>query len=154
MELRLELLWKEFWPLRSPGPVGFWTSGILRAHYRTTILNHWHGWMWRDKGTLVLTWVLKFHFYISCLFLWFLWRNLDLRVPFLLSKYFCVAFILPSWCSVLFESSVVLDLPYFHVETIGHPQDYHVSYKFMISIQGLKSHSWRYWPEERPSHCN
>ena len=39
---------------------------------------------------------------------------------------------------MLFESSVVLDLPYFHVETIGHPQDYHVSYKFMISIQDLK----------------
>ena len=56
-----------------------------------------------------------------------------------LSKYFCVAFILPSWCSVLLGSSVVLDLSYFHMETISHPQDYHVSYKFMMSIQGLKN---------------
>ena len=56
----------------------------------------------------------------------------------MLSKYFCVAFILPSWCSVLFGSSVVLDLSYFHVETIGHSQEYHVSYKFMMSIQGFK----------------
>ena len=58
---------------------------------------------------------------------------------FLLSKYFCIVLTLPSWCSVLFGSSVVLDLSYFHVETIGHPQDYQVSYKFMISIQGLKN---------------
>ena len=39
---------------------------------------------------------------------------------------------------MLFGSSVVLDLSYFHVETIGHQQEYHVSYKFMMSIQGLK----------------
>jgi len=39
---------------------------------------------------------------------------------------------------VLFGSSVVLDLSYFHMETIGHPQDYQVLYKFMISIQDLK----------------
>ena len=50
------------------------------------------------------------------------------------------------WNGVSFPSpSVVLDLSYFHVETIGHPQDYHVSYKFMMSIQGLKNQSWRYW---------
>ena len=33
---------------------------------------------------------------------------------------------------------MVLDLSYFHVETIGHSQEYHVSYKFMMSIQGFK----------------
>ena len=50
------------------------------------------------------------------------------------------------WNGMSFPSpSVVLDLSYFHVETIGHPQDYHVSYKFMMSIQGLKNQSWRYW---------
>ena len=100
--------------------------------------------MWNDKGGLELKQGLKFHFYISCLFLWLLLRNLDLTAFFFWSKYFCVVFILVSWCSVLFGSSVVLDLSYFHMETISHTQAYQFLYKFMMFIQGLKNGFWRY----------
>ena len=39
---------------------------------------------------------------------------------------------------MLFGSSVVLDLSYFHGETISDLQSYDFLYKFMMFIQGLK----------------
>ena len=54
---------------------------------------------------------------------------------FFWSKYFCVVFILVSWCSVLFGSSVVLNLSYFHMETISHTQAYHFLYAYDVGSE-------------------